>query len=103
MHLSTAPGPLAVAEGVETALSLASGICSSLGSVWAALSSSGMAGLRLPEIPHEIVIATDGDSAGRRAGNSLAERAHSLGWRVSLLSAPYGKDWNDVLLAWEEG
>lgn len=99
VHLTNAPGPLIVAEGIETALSLASGICLPLGSVWAALSTSGMAGLRLPERPNEIIIATDGDNAGRRAGNTLAERAHALGWRVSLLPAPDHLDWNDILLA----
>ncbi len=29
--------------------------------------------------------------------NQLATRAHALGWQVSLLPAPDGRDWNDVL------
>ena len=32
------------------------------------------------------------------SANVLAERAHKLGWTVSFLHAPDGKDWNDVLL-----
>jgi len=31
----------------------------------------------------------------------LAERAHAAGWTVSLLPAPDGQDWNDVLVAKE--
>ena len=45
----------------------------------------------------KLVIATDGDEAGKVAGDKLAMRASALGWRVSLLPAPNGKDWNDVL------
>lgn len=32
----------------------------------------------------------------------LAERAHKLGWTVSFLQAPEGKDWNDVLREMEK-
>jgi len=28
---------------------------------------------------------------------ALASRAEALGWRVMLLPAPDGRDWNDVL------
>lgn len=90
-------GPLAVAEGIETALSLASGMLRYPAAIWACLSTAGMAGLRLPDRPHRLTIATDGDEAGRAAGYKLAERAALLGWSVSLLSAPDGRDWNDIL------
>jgi hypothetical protein len=86
-----------VAEGVETALSLASGLLRAPATVWATLSASGMAGLRLPERPGQLTVATDGDEAGRAAGYALAERATALGWTVALLPAPSGRDWNDVL------
>lgn len=67
--------------------------------VWAALSAAGMAGLRLPDgIPHKLTIAPDGDTAGREAAHKLAERASALGWSVSLLPAPDGRDWNDILM-----
>jgi DNA primase len=56
-----------------------------------------MAGLRLPEPSGRLTVATDGDEAGRAAGHALAERAAALGWAVSLLPAPEGRDWNDVL------
>jgi len=43
------------------------------------------------------VIALDGDEPGRDAARALAERAYGLGWQVSLMPAPNGCDWNDVL------
>lgn len=97
VRVAEGPGPLVVAEGVETALSLASGLLRAPVAAWAALSASGMAGLRLPPDPGRLTIATDGDKAGREAGHALAERAHALGWAVSFLHAPEGQDWNDVL------
>ena len=30
------------------------------------------------------------------AARTLAERAHAMGWFVSLLPAPDGRDWNDI-------
>lgn len=88
---------LVVTEGIETALSLASGALDGPATLWAALGTSGMAGLILPPSPHNLTIATDGDTPGRDAGHKLAERAQSLGWTVSILAAPDGQDWNDVL------
>ena len=97
VRLTQGPGPLVVAEGIETALSLASGLLRRPATVWAALSTSGIRGLHLPPQPGRLTIAPDGDKAGREAANALAERAHALGWQVSLLPAPDGRDWNDVL------
>lgn len=89
--------PLVVCEGIETGLSLLSGLLAPSGSVWAALSAPGVAALELPKEPGDLIIATDGDEAGRNAGDKLGLRATALGWRVSLMPAPDGKDWNDVL------
>ncbi|MBI6629740.1 toprim domain-containing protein [Pontibaca sp. S1109L] len=97
VRLTGAPGPLVVAEGIETALSLASGLLRTPATVWAALSTSGVRGLRLPADSHRLTIAPDGDAPGRDAAHALAERAHALGWQVSLLPAPDGRDWNDIL------
>lgn len=97
VRLARARGPLVVAEGIETALSLACGILSHPTMIWAALSTAGLAGLVLPSTPSSLTIATDGDDAGRKAGSALAERATALGWKVSFLPAPDGQDWNDVL------
>jgi len=88
---------LTVAEGIETALSLASGLLGRPATIWAALSTSGIRGLRLPAQAGRLTIATDGDDAGRAAGRALAERAVSLGWAVSILDPGDGADFNDVL------
>jgi hypothetical protein len=97
VRLAGAQGPLVIAEGIETALSLSCGLLRSPATIWAALSASGIRGLRLPDVPGRLTIASDGDTAGREAAHVLAERAHGLGWTVSLLPAPEGRDWNDIL------
>ncbi|WP_288939244.1 toprim domain-containing protein [uncultured Roseovarius sp.] len=97
VRLTEAHGPLVVAEGIETALSLACGLLGKPVTLWAALSTSGMRGLHLPPKPHRLTIAPDGDAPGKAAAHALAERAHALGWQVSLLPAPDGRDWNDIL------
>lgn len=97
VRLAEAPGPLAVAEGIETALSLACGLLRRPATIWATLSTSGMRGLRLPPKPGRLTIASDGDTAGREAAHALAERAHAAGWAVSLLPAPEGRDWNSII------
>lgn len=97
VRLANEAGPLVVAEGIETALSLASGLLQRPATIWAALSTSGVRGLSLPSSPRRLTIAPDGDEAGRLAAHALAERAHASGWAVSTLPAPNGRDWNDIL------
>lgn len=90
-------GPLVVAEGIETALSLACGILDGPATIWAALSAPGLRALHLPATPGALIIAADGDAPGKAAAVNLAERACALGWSVTLFPAPEGRDWNDVL------
>ena len=97
VRLTGSHGPLVVAEGIETALSLACGLLHGPAQIWAALSTSGLRSLRLPAQPGQLIVATDGDDPGRAAGYSLAERAYSLGWNVSIFQAPDRQDWNDVV------
>ena len=99
--LSEGPSRLVVCEGIETGLSLLSGLLDGPATVWAALSTSGMRALHLPENPAELVIAADRDDggAGMAAAEALAERAQGLGWQVWLWPAPEGQDWNDALRA----
>ena len=97
VRLAQGQDALAVGEGIETALSLSSGLLRGSVAIWAALSAPGMAGLRLPPIPGRLIVATDGDAPGIAAGHQLAERATALGWQVSLFPAPHGRDWNDIL------
>ncbi|MGJ3231735.1 MAG: DUF7146 domain-containing protein [Oceanicaulis sp.] len=97
VRLADGPGRLVVAEGVETALSLLSGLLDGPAAVWAALSTSGLRGLRLPDQRGNLTVASDGDDAGRAAARALAERAHALGWRVTIADPGDGRDFNDVL------
>ncbi|MEI4471503.1 DUF7146 domain-containing protein [Frigidibacter sp. MR17.24] len=99
VRLSEDAGPLVVCEGIETGLALLSGLLRAPATVWAALSTSGMRNLTLPSRPGRLTIATDSDDsgAGKAAGDALAMRADALGWQVSLLPAPQGRDWADVL------
>ncbi|KFE34193.1 DUF7146 domain-containing protein [Thioclava atlantica] len=97
VRLSHGRDRLVVTEGIETGLSLLSGLLPGAPSVWAALSAGGMAALNLPSRPGQLTIASDGDPAGHAAAEQLAARAYGLGWRVSLLPASEGNDWNDVL------
>lgn len=97
VRLSSGAGPLVAAEGIETALSLLSGPLAEPATVWAALSTSGLRGLRLPETPGELIIAPDGDRPGKKAAIDLATKAHALGWKTRFMMPPEGRDWNDVL------
>ena len=83
-------------KGIETGLSLLSGLQDARPRVWAALSTSGMSGLVLPRDPHELVLAPDGDDPGRKAARKLAERASAAGWHVRIMTCPDGADWNDI-------
>jgi len=97
VRLTGGPGALLVAEGIETALSLACGLLSRPARIWAALSTSGMQSLHMPDIPGHLSIAPDGDMAGQGAALALADRATREGWAVSILTPPQGGDFNDML------
>ncbi|WP_245860918.1 DUF7146 domain-containing protein [Rhodobacter maris] len=97
VRLAQGPARLVLAEGIETALSLACGLLDGPATIWAALSTSGLRGLRLPARPGQLTIACDGDTAGRAAALALAERAHELGWDVGTLDPGDGADFNDIL------
>ncbi len=94
---------IALAEGIETALSI--GVASRL-TVWATLSTSGMKGVILPPPPvaEIIVIAADHDPAGLAAAEETAARFEAEGRAVSVI-APQAKgaDFNDVLLGAAHG
>lgn len=92
-------GPLVVAEGIETALSLPDWISPADATVRATLSASLMRSHALPLEPGKLIIAADGDPEGCASAHKLAVRARSLGWRVEIKAAPDGLDWNDFLLA----
>ena len=97
VRLTSRGNSLVVTEGIETALSLSSGLLDFPATIWASLSTSGLQGMKLPETASNLIIASDGDAEGRKAAYKLALRAEMSGWQVSFLDAPEGQDWNDVL------
>jgi hypothetical protein len=97
VRLMDGPGALVVAEGIETALAAWCLRGDATARAWAALSTSGLRALRLPPQPGRLCIAADGDAPGTAAAQALAERAHGLGWQVTIAAPPAGRDWADVL------
>lgn len=88
---------IALAEGIETALSVSR---ASRLTVWATLSTSGLKGLRLPPMPiaEVVIIAADNDEAGLSAAEMTAARLEAEGRAVSVIYPPTpGADFNDVL------
>jgi len=95
VRLSPAGETLALAEGVESALSIqqATGM-----PAWATLGTSNLARVELPECVREVFIAADGDQPGERAALEAAARFIRAGRRVRIMRPPEGQDFNDVLL-----
>lgn len=87
--------PLALAEGIETALA----VTEATGwATWACVSATGLAAVELPAEAREAVIAADNDLAGFKAALALTRRLLSEGRRVRLATPPReGQDWLDVL------
>ena len=102
---------IAVAEGFETTIASRQLIKKYTGKDmpgWAALSSSGMAGLIVPDGVKVVHIFADNDpvkfrgdiarpSAGLSAAERLAERLRKQGVTVHIHVPPVGMDWLDVL------
>ncbi len=96
VRLARAGEELAVAEGLETALSVqqATGL-----STWAALSAPGLAALELPPLPlvSRVVIVADGDRPGLEAAARAGDRWIREGRRVRIARPADGSDANDLL------
>lgn len=88
-----AGGELAIAEGIETALSYRDLTGSP---TWAGLSTAGLSRFTPPAGLQRLVIAADGDDAGLKAARDLAERA-SRRCEAVVMPAPDGTDWNDAV------
>lgn len=86
---------LMVGEGVETCLAA---MQATAHVAWAALSTSGLRALDLPEVVREVIILADGDDAGEAAARDAALRWTRQGRRVRIARAPRGKDFNDLLM-----
>jgi len=88
---------LAVAEGIETALSIS--VARAM-PVWAALSAGGIKNLILPPEVTNVVVCADNDASatGQRAAHDAAARWLAEGRRVRVAMPPESStDFNDVL------
>ena len=86
---------LMVGEGIETCLSA---MQATGNPVWAALSTSGLRALHLPETVRDVIVLADGDDGGEAAARVGALRWVQQGRRVRIARPPRGMDFNDILL-----
>jgi putative DNA primase/helicase len=100
VRLAAAAAEIAVAEGIETALSFmqATGI-----PTWAALSTSGMQAIVLPPPPTAttvyLAVDVDANRAGEIAAEAAARRFDAEGRKVKLARPVVGRDFNDAIRA----
>ncbi|MDA9948076.1 toprim domain-containing protein [Paracoccaceae bacterium] len=96
VKLCEATETVALAEGIETALSVAQ---MTENPVWAALSAGNLKSLLLPKHILSVDIFADGDEAGKDAATTAARRLSIEGRSVRIITAPDGQDFNDLLCA----
>lgn len=97
VRLMPAADAVALAEGIETALSAARLFSFP---AWACLSAGGLEAVRLPDVIRSVLIAADNDrnGSGQRAADALAQRllVEGRAVRIALPDTP-GTDFNDLL------
>jgi putative DNA primase/helicase len=86
---------LMVGEGIETCLAA---MQATGRPAWAALSTSGLRTLDLPDAARNVIVLTDGDEPGEAAARDCAWRWKRQGRRVRIARPPQGMDFNDLLL-----
>lgn len=94
VRLGRAVDNVQLAEGIETALAVQQATGQP---TWAALGTSGLKALRLPDHIRSVVILADGDDAGEAAATEAADRWRRQGRGVRIARAPRGFDFADVL------
>ena len=104
IHFGEPKKVLALAEGIETALSIVVGTglpC------WSCISANGLISVQIPPGVEHVYIYADKDRSGvgQEAAEKLRERLVSDGICAEIVSVPYaipanakGIDWNDVLV-----
>jgi putative DNA primase/helicase len=85
---------LMVGEGIETCLAA---MQASGRTAWAALSTSGLRSLDLPNPVRDVIVLADGDEPGEAAAQHCARRWQREGRRVRIARPPQGMDFNDLL------
>jgi putative DNA primase/helicase len=95
VRLAAAGDVLMVGEGIETCLAA---MQATGNATWAALSTSGLRALDLPEDVRDVIVLADGDDAGEAAARDCAWRWKREGRRVRIARPPQGMDFNDMLV-----
>ena len=85
---------LMIGEGIETCLAA---MKASGRPAWAALSTSGLRALNLPNDVRDVIVLADGDEAGEAAARDCTLRWQREGRRVRIARPPTGMDFNDML------
>jgi putative DNA primase/helicase len=96
VQLGTPSGVLMVGEGIETCLAA---MRATGNAAWAALSTSGLRALNLPDAFRDVVILADGDAPGEAAACECARRWKRQGSRIRIARPPLGMDFNDLLVS----
>jgi DNA primase len=65
---------------------------------WAALSTSGLRTLDLPDAVRNVIVLADGDEPGESAASDCAWRWKREGRHVRIARPPQGMDFNDLLM-----
>jgi putative DNA primase/helicase len=86
---------LMVGEGIETCLAA---IRATGHPAWAALSTSGLRSLDLPDVVRDVIVLADGDAPGEAAARACAWRWKREGRPVRIARPPQGMDFNDMLV-----
>ena len=86
---------LMVGEGIETCLAA---MQATGHPAWAALSTSGLRTLDLPDTARNMIVLADGDDPGEAAARDCAWRWKREGRRVRIAHPPRGLDFNDLLV-----
>jgi putative DNA primase/helicase len=86
---------LMIGEGIETALSVMQATGQA---AWAALSTSGLRTLDLPDTVRNVIVLADGDEPGEAAALDAARRWKREGRCVRIARPPREMDFNDFLM-----
>jgi hypothetical protein len=86
---------LMIGEGIETCLAA---MQATGHPAWAALSTSGLRALDLPNEVLNVIVLADGDDPGEAAARDCAWRWKREGRRVRIARPPQGMDFNDMLM-----
>lgn len=85
---------LMIGEGIETCLAA---MQETGHPAWAALSTSGLRSLDLPNEVRDVIVLADADDPGEAAARDCGLRWKREGRRVRIARPPRGLDFNDLL------